>query len=925
MPEVVQTSAMDCGPAALKCLLEGHGVRASYGRLREACQIDLDGTSIDTIEEVAGELGLGAEQIMVPLDHLILPEAETLPAVVVVKQPNGLTHFVVVWRRVGPLLQVMDPAVGRRWPRARSFLSQVYVHRHRVPALGWREYAGSEDFLRPLAALLHHAGVPARIHLELADRAVADPSWKGLAALDAGARMVAALARTGGVRKGGEAARLLTSVVERAADGDVAACPEEYWSVRPAAGADEAGRDEWERDLEFHGAVLVRVRPPERKAKEAEGDASVATGAASGVAARAEQLSPELAAALSAPEPRPGRELLRHLRRAGRWVTPALLGLLAVAAGGVVFEALLFRGFIDVGRDLTVSHQRLAGVAVAALFLLLLLAAELPAVEGALRLGRQLETRLRVAFLRKIPRLRDRYFASRLTSDMAERSHSVHKLRRLPDLGEWLTRSVFELLLTTAGILWLDPGSAPLTLGTTAVVVALPLLGLPMIQELDLRVRNHSGALSRFYLDAFLGLVPIRTHAAERAVEREHEGLLLDWARANLLRERVTLAADAVLHLVALGLIGWLVLDHLARQGLTGAVLLLAYWALNLFVLGQLISLMLARQYPTYRNVTLRLLEPLGAREEGVGEGAPALGSEPLSGSPGTGPGATEEREERGQDVSLAGVEISYENVAVRAAGHTILRDVNFRLRAGEQVAVVGPSGAGKSTLVGLLLGWHRAAAGRVRVGGEPLTDARLPALRDATAWVDPSVCLWNRSLLENLRYGLPPDASPDVARVVDQAELLSVLELLPDGLQSSLGEGGGLVSGGEGQRVRLGRAMLRRNVRLVVLDEPFRGLDRRQRGILLQRARELWRGATLLCITHDVSETRGFPRVLVLEGGRVIEDGSPADVSALPGSRYQAMIEAEEAVRDGLWRSADWRRLRIEDGWLLEDRKEAR
>ena len=909
---------MDCGPAALKCLLEGHGVRASYGRLREACQIDLDGTSIDTIEEVAGELGLGAEQIMVPLDHLILPEAETLPAVVVVAQPNGLTHFVVVWRRVGPLLQVMDPAIGRRWPRARSFLSQVYVHRHRVPALGWREYAGSEDFLRPLAALLHHAGVPARTHLELADRAVADPSWKGLAALDAGARMVAALARTGGVRKGGEAARLLTSVVERAADGDVAACPEEYWSVRPAASADSTGQEEWERDLEFRGAVLVRVRPVQRKAEEAEEDAPAATREAPELAARAEQLSPELAAALSAPEPRPGRELLRHLRQAGRWVPATLLGLLAVAAGGVVFEALLFRGFIDVGRDLMVSHQRLAGVAVVALFLLLLLAAELPAVEGALRLGRQLETRLRVAFLRKIPRLRDRYFASRLTSDMAERSHSVHKLRRLPELGEWLTRSVFELLLTTAGILWLDPGSAPLTLGTTAVVVALPLLGLPMIQELDLRVRNHSGALSRFYLDAFLGLVPIRTHAAERAVEREHEGLLLDWARANLLRERVTLAADAVLHLVALGMIGWLVLDHLARQGLTGAVLLLAYWALNLFVLGQLISLMLARQYPTYRNVTLRLLEPLGAREEGVVREEDAPSRDARHG----GAGATEEGV---QGDSLAGVEISYENVAVRAAGHTILRDVNFHLRPGEQVAVVGPSGAGKSTLVGLLLGWHRAAAGRVRVGGEPLTDARLPALRDATAWVDPSVCLWNRSLLENLRYGLPPDSSPDVARVVDRAELLSVLELLPDGLQSSLGEGGGLVSGGEGQRVRLGRAMLRRGVRLVVLDEPFRGLDRRQRATLLQRARELWRGATLLCITHDVSETRGFPRVLVLEGGRVIEDGPPADVSAHPGSRYQAMIEAEEAVRDGLWRSADWRRLRIEDGWLLEDRKEAR
>ena len=83
--EVVQTSAMDCGPAALKCLLEGFGIRVSYGRLREACQTDVDGTSIDTIEEAAVQLGLEAEQVMVPVDHLFLPAARALPALVVVR------------------------------------------------------------------------------------------------------------------------------------------------------------------------------------------------------------------------------------------------------------------------------------------------------------------------------------------------------------------------------------------------------------------------------------------------------------------------------------------------------------------------------------------------------------------------------------------------------------------------------------------------------------------------------------------------------------------------------------------------------------------------------------------------------------------------------------------------------------------------
>src|SRR5208337_2250257 len=98
VPEIVQTSNMDCGPAALMCLLEGFGVSASYGRLREACQTDVDGTSIDTLEEIARQVGLDAEQVMIPVDHVLLDEAGALPAIVIVKAPSGFTHFVVAWR-----------------------------------------------------------------------------------------------------------------------------------------------------------------------------------------------------------------------------------------------------------------------------------------------------------------------------------------------------------------------------------------------------------------------------------------------------------------------------------------------------------------------------------------------------------------------------------------------------------------------------------------------------------------------------------------------------------------------------------------------------------------------------------------------------------------------------------------------------------
>lgn len=153
-PEVVQTSAMDCGPAALASLLAGHGVDVSYGRLREACQTDVDGTSIDVLETVAVQLGLGAEQVLVPADHVLRRETRHLPAIAVIVHPDGLTHFVVVWARRGGWVQVMDPAVGRRWMRAAAFEASLYRHSMMVPEEAWREWAGGDDAQRTFRARL---------------------------------------------------------------------------------------------------------------------------------------------------------------------------------------------------------------------------------------------------------------------------------------------------------------------------------------------------------------------------------------------------------------------------------------------------------------------------------------------------------------------------------------------------------------------------------------------------------------------------------------------------------------------------------------------------------------------------------------------------------------------------------------------------
>jgi ATP-binding cassette subfamily B protein len=920
-PEVVQTSAMDCGPAALKSILEGFGVPVSYGRLREACQTDVDGTSINTLEDIAVQLGLRAEQVMLPADHLLLPEAGALPAIVVTRLPNGFTHFLVVWSRVGPFLQVMDPSTGRRWPTWERFQNELYIHDFPVPAVAWREWAGSEGMLGPLRRRLLDLGIGEQAIAGLVAEAGRDPGWRPLATLDAATRMMASIVRAGGLGAGDEVARVLERFYRLnleedpfqdgsglEAQGGVQAAgrglkiPASYWSVTPLPREQEgAGEEPQPERLLLHGAVLVRVLGVSEFAGVPLEAIELQEGAA-----HPPPLPPDLEAALKEPSYRPEREVWDALRQDGL-LTPAALALAMVLATiGVLVEALLFQGLITIGQSLSLVGQRILLMLMVLFFVLAIFFLELPIASTVLRMGRRLETRLRIAYLEKLPRLGDRYFRSRLASDMTQRAHDLRDLRALPGLGFNLLRTGFQLLLTALAVIWLDPVSAPFAILGTAFFVAFSLLTSPVLEERDLRLRTHIGALSRFYLDALLGLMPARTHGAERAMRRQHEVQLFEWVQTGRDYQRLASYIQSVGTLLYSVFAILIVVSYVSKGVQAGEVLLLFYWTLSLPALGGSLADQI-QNYPMLRNRMLRILEPLGAPDE-----ERVLGREDGQ------RGLPVDRQDGSQPVG-----ISMENVHVLAGGHEILKQIDLSLKPGEHIAIVGLSGAGKSSLLGLLLGWHRPARGAVRVDGEQLDGRRLSDLRRQTAWVDPAVQLWNRSLYDNLRYGVEQTGGAPIGATLQQADLLDVLERLPEGMKTELGEGGGLVSGGEGQRVRLGRAMHRPRIRLVLLDEPFRGLDREKRRKLLAEARRHWGTATLLCVTHDVGETLGFPRVLVIEEGRIIEDGEPGELAGNPGSRYRQLLDAEEAVRRGLWESAEWRRLVIDDGRLSETQEE--
>jgi ABC-type multidrug transport system fused ATPase/permease subunit len=799
----------------------------------------------------------------------------------------------------------MDPGAGRHWTRVDTLISTLYQHTTSAPAAAWREWAGSDEAVATLERRLRDLGAASA--KALVARALEDPGDRSIATLDAAARAVEAVVRAGAVGRGRTAAGLVQSMVAKAESGEIP-IPESYWSVRP--NPDEEG------ELLLTGAVLIRFRGWR--------DQPVTSDEAPAKA----PVNDELATALVAPQVSPAQTLRRLLVEDPRSIPLLIIAGLVIATFGRIVQALMLRAVLDLGRDLGTVEQRAAGMLVLAAVALALLAIQIPISLGLLGIGRRLEVRLRKAYFEKLPKTEDRYFQSRLASDMASRCHNIQAMRTLPALiAQGLTLSL-EVLSTAAALLWAAPGAWLIALALMAVTLVLPLIAQRLFFEPDMRVQTHAGALSGFILNALLGLTPIRIHGSERSLRRGQETLLVEWTKARYWLQALSVGFEGALMLVSYALVVLLVYSYLETSERASLVLLVVFWALRFPILGQRL-LVLTRAFPSAMNRVRRLLDIIGEIEpaaERTPAPAPAamaaLRATPASVA-GVAIDASDASDADAPAATVApavtGVAIAMDRVRVKGGGHTILDKVSLNIAPGEHVAIVGVSGAGKSTLVGLLLGWLRPARGEIRVDGEPLDQLAIERLRRTTAWVDPAISLWNQSLLDNLRYGNDFAHGWSLDATLKGAEMLDILEALPAGLQTSLGAGGGLVSGGQGQRVRLARAMLRSGVRLVLLDEPFRGLDRDRRARLLAESRRLWANVTLLCVTHDVAQTQEFDRVLVIEGGRIVENGAPKDLLANAQSRYAELLHADQDNHKLLWSNGEWRHWWLSDGRLVE------
>lgn len=228
-----------------------------------------------------------------------------------------------------------------------------------------------------------------------------------------------------------------------------------------------------------------------------------------------------------------------------------------------------------------------------------------------------------------------------------------------------------------------------------------------------------------------------------------------------------------------------------------------------------------------------------------------------------------------------------------------ILECLNLSIKPGERVAIVGSSGSGKSTIVRLLFRFYDVTGGAIFIDGQDLRDIAQHSLRCAIGIVPQDTTLFDSSIRENIRYGRPKASDDEVWRALEMAHLKTFIEQTPEGLDTLVGERGLKLSGGEKQRVAIARTILK-NPEILIFDEATSALDSASEAAVMRAIDSVSKGKTSIMIAHRLSTVVNADRILVLNQGRLIEEGSHSELLALKGSYAQLWQMQQAESRDG-------------------------
>ena len=491
------------------------------------------------------------------------------------------------------------------------------------------------------------------------------------------------------------------------------------------------------------------------------------------------------------------------------------------------------------------------------------------------KLGITIETDMRRQLFQYFQSQSFEYFDNKQTGELMSRLTS--DLFEIGELAHHGPEDLFITLMSLVGAFWLMlQVHVQLAIGT---VILVPILGVALaifnkkMGRINSQVYRQLGEFNAGLSNSLSGIRVVKAFANEAHEEARFEGLIQDY-RENKLKFYQTMAASSAFNYVLMRIITLIALvsgayftlkGELTTGQLVGFVLLA-----NTFVKPiESINIMI-ETYPKgfagFKRFRQELSKPVTVQDLADAKPAPHF---------------------QGQ-IEYRDVELAYD------PGRPVISQLNLSIAPGESVALVGPSGAGKSSMVNLLPRFYDVTSGQVLIDGKDIREYTLASLRQQIGIVQQDVFLFDGTIRENVLYGRLDASEAEVEEAIRAAKLDQVIEQLPDGLDTAIGERGVRLSGGQKQRLSIARIFLK-NPSILILDEATSALDTQTEQYIQQSFDQLTKGRTSLIIAHRLATIQHVDRIVVVTEAGVVESGSHQELLALDG-HYAALYRAQFA-----------------------------
>jgi ATP-binding cassette subfamily B protein len=462
------------------------------------------------------------------------------------------------------------------------------------------------------------------------------------------------------------------------------------------------------------------------------------------------------------------------------------------------------------------------------------------------------------------------YFSDRFAGSLSNKVNNVARANEeFAVLFLWsYLESGIPLILTGVVFLVTDVTVGLLYFALITVSIIVNILLLPRKRQFSLALAQSQSKATGFIVDVFSNIQAVRQYTrtfSEREIIMQRTEEVFSKARRSFLYSEYMMVINSLIFtgfavlMFSVMIDRWLV-GEVSSGRLLSFILLLTYTSHMVIFLGRILS-NTAKMY--------------GQAQEGLDE---TLLPHDIPDDTNAG------------TLQAQGGQIDWQNVTFEYGENNVFNNFNLTIKPGQRVGLVGPSGAGKTTFVSLLLRQHDITAGAIEIDGHNIAQVTQDSLRESIAVVPQEPLLFHRTIRENIAYGKPDATEEEIIEVAKQAQAHDFISELPEGYDTLVGERGVKLSGGQKQRVAIARAMLK-DAPILVLDEATSALDSESEVEIQKALHILMEGKTVVAIAHRLSTLREMDRILVLEKGQIVEDGTHAAL-AQAGGTYQRLWE---------------------------------